>query len=135
MRARRKLSTVNRAEITNHNAVVNFQLIAFRRTSLQATTNVFAACYTFQNFQITLNLSVCPCSKLSVRFRSWYSSVLPSSPYICMKTLASVPAPFLSPVHTVISYGIPAFSHIMTIGIHYTKHDLYNATDSMQFLA
>jgi len=56
---------------------------------------------------VTLNLSTSPCSKLLVRFRSTYSSVLPPSPYIWMKTLLSVPAPRTLPVQTVISYGIP----------------------------
>ena len=57
---------------------------------------------------LTLNLSTIFLSKLSVLFLSEYSSVFdPSSPYMRMNTLASVPAPETSPVVMVISYGIP----------------------------
>ena len=50
--------------------------------------------------ELTLNLSSCPCSKLSVALPSGTSSVLPLSPYNVINTLASVPAPLMSLVHS-----------------------------------
>lgn len=48
----------------------------------------------------TMNLSHCPCSKLSDLLSSFISSLLPFSPYTCRKTCASVPEPLISDVQT-----------------------------------
>ncbi len=45
-----------------------------------------------------MNLSHCPCSKLSDLLSSFISSLLPVSPYTCRNTCASVPAPLISDV-------------------------------------
>lgn len=51
------------------------------------------------------NLSVRPRSKRLRNFwRSWRRPESPLEPWMVMKTLASVPAPFSSPVMTMISY-------------------------------
>lgn len=67
---------------------------------------LITASFVLINNNQTLKCSVASLSKLSVLFFTCISSDLPSSPYICTKTLASVPAFNLSPVLMVISYGI-----------------------------
>ena len=63
-------------------------------------------------------------SKLSDLFLKNISSVLPFKPYIWMNTFASVPAPNLSPVNTVISYGI-AKSRIVFLHKQKSLFDVY----------
>lgn len=68
-----------------------------------------------------MNLSTCPCSKLSVLLSSLSSSLLPFSPYTWKQTSASVPALGRSDVQIHKDQGcseetnLPAFSFPVVI--------------------